>query len=74
MPWELGYADGLGKKAATIPVVPTNAPGIDDTEFRGQEYLGVYPYVVESHYSRGTMLWVHHTATKFESLREWLGV
>lgn len=41
MPWELGYFDGhQPRKVAILPLAqaPTN-------RFRGQEYLGLYPYL-----------------------------
>ncbi len=44
MPWELGYFDGYMGKVAIIPL---NEEEIDYTEFEGQEYLGIYPYVIE---------------------------
>lgn len=41
MPWELGYFDGLRReKIAVLPLVSQ----IGDL-FRGQEYLGLYPYM-----------------------------
>jgi hypothetical protein len=39
MPWELGYFDGVGTgRIAIWPIVETHA-----REFKGQEYLGLYP-------------------------------
>jgi hypothetical protein len=41
MPWELGFFDGYRSgHVAILPLVPTSASG-----FKGQEYLGLYPYV-----------------------------
>ena len=41
MPWELGYFDGYRPNAVSIfPVVQSS-----DTEWKGQEYLGLYPVV-----------------------------
>lgn len=40
MPWELGYADGFAGKVAIFPVVDQ-----DEDEYRGIEYLGLYPYI-----------------------------
>jgi hypothetical protein len=43
MPWELGYFDGLRQgRIAILPLVAT-----EGAAFRGQEYLGLYPKVVE---------------------------
>lgn len=41
MPWELGYFDGL--KPSHVWILPLVSQ--DDEEFRGQEYLGLYPPV-----------------------------
>lgn len=41
MPWELGYFDGFNGNVAILPLVGvTNV-----TEFRGEEFLGLYGYV-----------------------------
>ena len=42
MPWELGFKDGHNKKAAVMPILNQN---IASKSYKGQEYLGVYPYV-----------------------------
>jgi hypothetical protein len=41
MPWELGYFDGI--KPHQVWILPLVAN--DDSEFKGQEYLGLYPPV-----------------------------
>jgi hypothetical protein len=41
MPWELGYFDGLRSgRVAILPLVAAS-----DSEFKGQEYLGLYPKI-----------------------------
>ena len=40
MPWELGYFDGLRGAVSVLPV----AKG-DNERFKGQEFLGLYPYI-----------------------------
>lgn len=40
MPWECGYFDGIKSKVAIVPVVRYSS----DDKYRGQEYLGLYPY------------------------------
>ena len=40
MPWELGYFDGHNGAVAIFPVTRVRLD-----EFKGQEYLGLYPYV-----------------------------
>ena len=42
MPWECGFIDGEKGKSAILPVTQTEI-----SDYRGQEYLGVYPYVTE---------------------------
>ena len=39
MPWELGYFDGF--KPRHVWILPLVAES--DSEFKGQEYLGLYP-------------------------------
>jgi hypothetical protein len=41
MPWELGYFDGIKPQQVWVLPLVTN----DDNEFKGQEYLGLYPPV-----------------------------
>ena len=41
MPWELGYFDGIKPQQVWVLPLVTN----DDSEFKGQEYLGLYPPV-----------------------------
>ena len=36
-PWELGMADGMKGRVCILPVM--------DSDFKGQEYLGLYPYL-----------------------------
>lgn len=43
MPWELGYSDALHGAVAILPITDYR-----EEEFRGQEYLGIYPYVVRN--------------------------
>lgn len=44
MPWELGYFDGLGKKIAVIPIADNP---LSNNEYKGQEYLDLYPFVTK---------------------------
>lgn len=49
MPWELGYFDGYRDGGvAILPVLDS-----ESAEFRGQEYLGLYPVVNKDAYSDG---------------------
>jgi len=43
MPWELGYFDGFNGAVAILPVTSKS-----EASFKGQEYLGIYPYMDEA--------------------------
>jgi len=40
MPWELGFMDGFKDKVALLPVSQNYS-----TSYKGNEYLGIYPYL-----------------------------
>lgn len=71
VPWELGLADGLGKRVGVIPIVED---GTDTDAYDGSEYLGLYPYVDyaqtadKSHW----YFWVNRSPRKYVRLRNWL--
>ncbi len=65
MPWELGYVHGSTQKVAIVPILQSD-PGTD--EYRGQEYLGVYHYVVKTN----TSLWIDRDRNRYVGAREWL--
>jgi hypothetical protein len=44
MTWELGYFDGANGRVAIVPVLDT---ATSSDRFQGQEYLGLYPYVIK---------------------------
>lgn len=69
MPWELGYFDGLREKVAIIPVTKVN-----QNAFRGQEYLGLYPYVdaASSTTSDRIHLWINYPKGSSELFSNWL--
>ena len=46
MPWELGYFDALRGRCAVVPV--TMRKQYEDY-YKGQEYLGLYPYMTRTH-------------------------
>jgi len=69
MPWECGYFDGVKEKVAIVPVKKTS----HNNEFTGQEYLGLYPYVVKEKSTQGKqMLWIHITRSKYTSYENWV--
>lgn len=63
MPWELGYFDGFNGNVAILPVVAS----VGQTAFRGEEFLGLYPYVDVT----SQAIYVHRNAIDFKSLRRW---
>ncbi len=66
MPWELGFFDGFKKKVAIIPI--SNVANSTD-EFKGQEYLGIYPYLVVT----GSTLYIHNNVSDYMGFDRWLG-
>lgn len=68
MPWELGYFDGYNGNVAIFPIV-----GAGVASFKGQEYLGLYPYVDISMVS-GTGRrepFIHRSAGDYASFATW---
>lgn len=63
MPWECGYFDGIKGKVAILPISKT-----DESSFRGQEYLGLYPYIDVV----GSSIFVNNTESGYCSLKDWL--
>ncbi len=70
MPWECGYVDGkrLGR-SAILPVTETA-----NYSYKGQEYLGIYPYVMEAPLEGQTqkILWINRSTDVYCTLDEWL--
>jgi hypothetical protein len=60
MPWELGYFDGFADNVAILPT--QEAPN-----YRGEEYLGLYPYVDVT----GTTVWIHRNSSDFKLFEDW---
>ena len=70
MPWELGYFDGYKTKVAILPISESEEP---EENYRGQEYLGLYPYVYKKIYDDGTSnIYIVFGKGAFFTLREWL--
>lgn len=68
MPWELGFKDGANNRAAILPISRSQT-----WLYRGQEYLGVYPYVSDDNDTNGKRrLWVHRTPTCYVNFDSWL--
>lgn len=60
LPWEVGYFDGFRGKVAIIPITT-------DVSFKGQEYLGLYPFAESDLY-----LWYPDGLHLLASLKNWL--
>lgn len=70
MPWELGFFDGYSNgRVAILPVTKDRKH-----EYKGQEYLGVYPYadieLIKNTQRRA--LWVNRSIGKYGSFENWL--
>jgi len=70
MPWELGYFDGLkNSKIAILPITDYECQ-----DFKGQEYLSLYPYISEDCIKgkNEKTLWVNETKNKYVTFEKWL--
>lgn len=65
MPWELGYYDGYRGKVAILPI---NVSSYQKDSFVGQEYLGLYDYVIDNYGS----LYIKYLNGSVKSFREWI--
>ncbi len=69
MPWECGYFDGIKEKVAILPIKKTST----NNAFNGQEYLGLYPYVVkQKSTSDDIKLWIHLNVILYTSYDNWV--
>ena len=66
MPWELGYMDAY--RTSRVAVAPMVADYDASSEFKGQEYLGLYPYLDKT----GSTLWIHKAASQYVSFKDWM--
>jgi hypothetical protein len=70
MPWELGLFDGIKGKAAVLPI---NDSGFVQNEFKGQEYLELYPYIDKGNDNTGKMrLWICVDSIAYVTFDAWL--
>jgi len=69
MPWELGYFDGIKRKVAILPIGDRL-----EYDFCGQEYLGLYPYVMKDQIQGGSReaLWIHSDNETYVIFESWL--
>jgi hypothetical protein len=66
MPWELGFMDSqTNSRVAIAPIVPSRQ---QFDEFRGQEYLGIYPYLDRT----GQAFYIHTSSNVWINFKDWL--
>lgn len=66
MPWELGYMDGLkNRRVAVAPIVEESEK---NNEFKGREYLGIYPYLDLT----GEKFYIHESNQKWVGFKRWI--
>jgi hypothetical protein len=69
MPWELGFKDGNNSRACILPITATGS-----SVFKGQEYLGIYPYAVQGKNRVNTeRIWIHRSPEIYVAFEDWLG-
>jgi len=71
MPWALGYFDAFGQRVAILPLVVT---ATSSNDYKGQEYLGLYPYVTKARAQGETKetLWIRESEKKYVWFSSWL--
>jgi hypothetical protein len=70
MPWELGYMDGKKSKCAILPISQNISFG---DIYKGQEYLGIYPYIASGDdTNQKERIWVHEDAKTYVTFDAWL--
>ncbi|MFN0245034.1 MAG: TIR domain-containing protein [Planctomycetota bacterium] len=62
MPWELGFMDAKTSRVVVAPIQD------DDREFRGREFLCIYPYLDLTN----DRFYVHANAGSYVTLSEWV--
>ena len=71
-PWELGVGDGIHNgKACILPILEE-----DREDFKGQEYLGLYPYIdyASTRKSNTKHFWITdpQNTNKYIRLKDWI--
>lgn len=68
MPWELGYFDGFNGAVAIFPVTRNGE------SYKGQEYLGIYPYVDEAPPQGGSTneIWINKSGANSKQWKRWI--
>jgi hypothetical protein len=69
MPWECGFFDGKKEKVAIVPIQTAST----DNSYSGQEYLGLYPYVVQQQSTtQKETLWIRKSAKTYVAYDTWV--
>lgn len=69
MPWECGFFDGKKEKVAIVPIQESS----NSNSYSGQEYLGLYPYVVQQpNQNRQATLWVRKSSSQYIAYDSWV--
>ncbi|WP_437935156.1 TIR domain-containing protein [Sorangium sp. So ce341] len=70
VPWECGYADGLGKHVGILPIKQED---VETYAYHGQEYFGLYPYI-DYHLDRSSVwrLWANRSQSRYINFDDWL--
>ena len=69
MPWELGFMDGYNGYVAICPLT-----GNQYDDYKGTEYLGLYPYVSYGNAKETgkDTIWINETANDYKTINAWL--
>lgn len=69
MPWECGFFDGKKEKVAIVPIQESS----NSNSYSGQEYLGLYPYVVKEMSPGGTeKLYIRKSNSRYIDYDSWV--
>lgn len=70
MPWECGYFDGIRDKVAITPILKAS----HNNEYKGQEYLGLYPYTIKLPTAKSgkDTLWIFKDKNHYMSYDLWV--
>lgn len=66
MPWELGYMDSQTK--SRVAIVPIVEDGLEEQDYRGQEYLGLYPYLDKT----GDSFFIQESSARYVRFSSWM--
>ena len=71
MPWELGFFDGYN---GNICILPISNYSIEDNDYQGVEYLGIYPFISLSKSKDGnSYYYVNYSKSEYETIDVWIG-